>query len=204
MGNKDDPVDEAIYILLTTKTNENSYIDVYDNLAERYESWEDLIDADDEEIELIIQPAGLANLKTNRLKKLLSDIKNRADGNLTLDYLREMNTDEAEEELLSLHGVGIKTAKCILLYSLDREVLPVDVHTYKFAKELGLVDSKDMRDERGKLHKELEEMIPPKCRYKFHVNAVTHRRQEHRKKFSPGQQCQLIKDLEKKGLLPLP
>jgi endonuclease III len=49
----------------------------------------------------------------------------------------ELSDDEAMDYLLSLPGVGVKTAKCVLMYSLGRAVLPIDIHVLRVAKRLG-------------------------------------------------------------------
>ena len=46
----------------------------------------------------------------------------------SLAALKHMSNNQAEEYLTSLPGVGIKTARCVLLYSLNREVFPADVN----------------------------------------------------------------------------
>jgi endonuclease III len=48
-----------------------------------------------------------------------------------------MNDATAQSYLTSLPGVGLKTAKCILMYSLNREVLPVDTHVWRLSVRLG-------------------------------------------------------------------
>ncbi len=201
--NKEDPLDELIFIILSSKTTEASYIQVYNNLKKKYPHWEMLLETDLLKIQDIIKPAGLAKLKTKRIIQLLRDIKEKNSDNLNLSFLSTRNDQEAERYLLSLYGVGYKTAKCVLLYSLKRKVLPVDIHTYEFSREIGLVSEVYMRNEKGKLHKELEDIIPPELRYTFHVNAVMHRRIEHPQKKHLDRKCELIQFLELRQILPL-
>jgi len=89
------------------------------------------------------------------------------------DETHLLTAEEAEAYLTSLPGVGIKTAKCVLMYSLGREVLPVDTHVLRVATRLDLVNPDTTRSQ---AHRLLEAEIPPKDRYAFHVNALAHGR----------------------------
>lgn len=79
---------------------------------------------------------------------------------------------EAEHLLTSLPGVGPKVAKCVLMYALDRDVLPVDVHVHRLATRLGF-RTKKRPDTSQEL---IESAVPRELRYSFHVNAVAHGR----------------------------
>ncbi len=49
-------------------------------------------------------------------------------GEITMEILSKLDTDEARELLMSIHGVGEKVANCVLLFGLGRrEAFPVDV-----------------------------------------------------------------------------
>jgi endonuclease III len=83
-----------------------------------------------------------------------------------------MSTAECERFLTSLPGVGRKVAKCVLMYSLGRPVLTVDVHVHRIAGRVGLT-VKRRPDTSQDL---IEAAVPPNLRYGFHVNAVAHGR----------------------------
>ena len=105
--------------------------------------------------------------KSRVLRRLREEL-----GAVSLAALGRMNTEEAEGFLLSLRGVSRKVAKCVLMYSLDREVLPVDVHVHRVSSRLGM-KVKRRPDTSQEL---IEGVIPPKLRYCYHVNAVAHGR----------------------------
>jgi len=48
-----------------------------------------------------------------------SVIKERS-GSLSLDFLEDLDDQEAERFLCSLPGINVKSAKCVLMYSLNR------------------------------------------------------------------------------------
>ena len=120
---------------------------------------------------MILQPLGLARLKAGQIVQIVGRLR-RDFGRATLAPLTRMSDAEAEEYLVSLPGVGRKIAKCVLLYSLARQVLPVDVHVHRVAGRLGF-RVKRRPDTSQQL---LEDAVQPKWRYGFHVNAVAHGR----------------------------
>jgi endonuclease-3 len=186
LGNKEDPLDELVFIVLTTKTSDRIYNTTYSNILNKYKNWENVRKANIEDIAEVIKPGGLYKQKAKLIKEILQSVYESNKGVLELNFLRNMSDIEAEKYLLSLSGVGVKSAKCVLLYSLHRKVLPVDTHTYRLAFELGIIPETYMRNEKGKLHKVLENLIPPNCRYQFHVGAVMHGRLEHSSRQSLG------------------
>lgn len=172
LGNLSDPIDELVYIVTTFKTNESNYQKVFQDLKEAFTDWESLIVAPVERVKSIMKSAGLSNQKAPRLKSILQRIK-MENGTLSLEFLNELPDDEIEAYLLSFPGVGKKGARCIMLYSLERKVLPVDTHTIRIFKRLGYVDwstnPKSAQDT-------IQEMVPADIRRELHVNLVAHGR----------------------------
>lgn len=172
LGNKEDPTDELFFLLLSTKTSHRSYLGCYEAIKRRFPSWEGLLSVDPEDLEEALRPCGLYKYKARLILRVARVLK-EVFGKVSLDPLKEWSTEEAERFLLGLPGVGPKVAKGVLMYSLGRPVLPVDTHTHRLAYRLGLIDKpRNMRDERGKLHAELESLVPQDCRKVFHVGAV--------------------------------
>jgi len=170
-GNKRDPLDELVYIILSTRTGEAVFRGVYRDLKKAFPSWSDIDARRVSEFHRILAPGGLSSLKAYQLLGILSALRHEF-GRVTLEPLRKMKDDEAERFLLTLPGVGKKVAKCVLIYSLDRQVLPVDVHTHRVAVRLGLA-AKRRPDTSQDL---IEAQVPPPLRYGFHVNAIAHGR----------------------------
>ena len=75
--------------------------------------------------------------------------------------------------LTTLPGIAIKSAKCVMMYSLDRQVLPVDTHLRRLGERLGWVRS-GLSERR--IHQEMESIVPADQRYSLHVNAIWHGR----------------------------
>ena len=84
-----------------------------------------------------------------------------------------MNDEDAFGYLVSLPGVGAKTAKCVLMYSLGRAVLPVDIHVLRVAKRLGQVPADASWKRTDEL---LEDEVPDELKFDVHVSFVIHGR----------------------------
>ena len=171
LNNKDDPLDELFFIILSQMTTGPSYERVFDELKQAL-TWDSIPETALEHLSRIIAPAGLAGQKAPRIRDISIRLRNDF-GEVSLRALTALDDDAALEYLTSLPGVGAKTAKCVMMYSLRREVLPVDTHTARLAYRLGLV-SKLATD--AAIHSEIEAVVAPELRYDFHVNAVAHGR----------------------------
>ena len=93
---------------------------------------------------------------------------------LAVKPLRKMSDKDAETFLLSLPGVGKKVARCVLMYSLGRQVFPVDTHCWRIARRLGWVrpTQKDKHCAPRDMDR-LQSKIPPEFRYSLHVNMIS-------------------------------
>src|SRR4051812_7869216 len=61
LGNKHDPVDELVYIILARRTREGAYQSAYAKLKKRFRSWEDLAAAPTSQIEEVVRFSGLGS-----------------------------------------------------------------------------------------------------------------------------------------------
>lgn len=170
--NKDDPLDELVFIILSQMTTHKALVRVYNQVKAAYPSWGSLLEMPLDEVRALIHNAGLSYHKAPRIKAILRKIAEDF-GEVSLEALRDMPDAEAEEYLRSLPGVGTKTARCVMMFSLGRQVLPVDTHVLRVAKRLGLM-SEDLPE--GQVHSDLDDLVAPEERYRFHVNAVAHGR----------------------------
>jgi endonuclease III len=75
--------------------------------------------------------------------------------------------------LVRLPGFSWKTARCVLLYSLDRDVFPIDSNTFRVLKRAGILPASAVYRRRS-LHDALQAAIPAPSRRAFHVNLVVH------------------------------
>jgi endonuclease-3 len=167
------PLDELVMTILSQHTNDANMVRAYESLKERFPTWEDVLDAPQEEIALFIRSSGMYNLKAKRIQAALREINERV-GRLDLSHLKTMELEDAKKWLTSLHGVGPKTAAIVLLFSFERPVLPVDTHVWRVSKRLGLIRENVSRE---KAHVLLEEIMPQSCIPSLNKNLVRHGRE---------------------------
>jgi endonuclease III len=159
-------------------------------LRQRFRTWEAVRDAPLRDIERVIRDAGLSRVKARQIKTLLRRLT--ADfGSLSPRPLRKMDTEAVEAYLACLPGVGLKTARCVMMYSLDRPVFPVDTHCMRLFVNLGLMDGR-MRFEYAQ--DILQDAVPVEIRKTLHVNAVAHGRETCVPRFEQCDRC-VIADL---------
>jgi endonuclease-3 len=166
-------LDDLVFIILSRMTQEVKYSRTFLALREEFPKWEALRDARLRTVERCLRDAGLAQTKARQIKATLSEITER-EGRLDLERLRVLPDDAIEDYLASLPGVGRKSAKCVMLYSLERDVLPVDAHVWRIGKRLGWI-AQEQWSERESLR--LEARVPRKLRASLHVTLVAHGRQ---------------------------
>ena len=167
------PLDELVMTILSQHTNDTNMFRAYESLKERFSTWEEILDAPQEEVALFIRSSGMYNLKAKRIQTALREIHERV-GRLDLSLLETMDVEEAKKWLTSLHGVGPKTAAIVLLFSFERPVLPVDTHVWRVSKRLGLIRDNVTRE---KAHVLLEQIMPPSCIPSLNKNLVRHGRE---------------------------
>jgi len=183
LGNFENPLEEAVYIMISRQTREEVYREVFAALRDRYPRWEEAAGASRDELRDLLRPAGFHEQRADQLKDLLEAVakanRERDLGpfaqpatDLTLDFLHEMSDEDAEAFLRQLPGIGPKSARCILSYSLGRDTFAVDTHVRRIFIRLGLVESRGIKAD----HDPFQEAVPPRLRRQLHINLVHHGR----------------------------
>ncbi len=175
-GNKANPLNELLFILCSLQTNEELYQSTYASLRARFPSMRLLAEASEAEIAAAITHGGLARQKARAIRRILVRLVNDF-GTPTLAPLRMMSDPECEEYLMSLPGVGKKTARCVMMYSLQRKVFPVDSNCWRISRRLEWV--RPTRPDKSCSNHDMDRVqdgIDPSIRYSLHVNLVSHGR----------------------------
>lgn len=169
---RSNPVDELIRTVLSQNTSDHNSLAAFAVLKKHFRSWSKVLTIDTRRIAKLIKHAGLENIKAKRIKEILAEIKRR-EGAVTLAHLKSMEVAAAQIYLMSLKGVGPKTAACILLFSFHKPVMPVDTHIFRVSGRLGLICSKLSIEE---AHRALTKLIPKNLIYSFHLGIIQHGR----------------------------
>jgi endonuclease-3 len=163
------PVDELVSTILSQNTNDTNRDAAFVQLKATFPDWYSVMDADTAAVINAIRTAGLANQKGPRIQEALRDIKQHTNGDLSLEFLKEIPRDDARDWLLAVNGVGPKTAAIVLLFSLGIPAFPVDTHIYRVTGRLGLRPIKLTVE---KTHAYLEAQIPEEAYYDLHLNLI--------------------------------
>lgn len=164
--------EELVSCILTQHTSDANSFPAFTNLLEAFSSWDELVAAGNERVADVIRSAGLANQKAKSIVGSLAEIHRRT-GSYSLDILRTMTTEEAQQWLQSLPGVGPKTASIVLCFAMGRDAIPVDTHVYRVSWRLGLI--KEGIGE-TKAFAVLTRMIPAGLSYRLHLALIQHGR----------------------------
>ncbi|GJQ64705.1 MAG: endonuclease III [Melioribacteraceae bacterium] len=132
------PLDMLIATILSQNTNDKNSYQAYIKLREAFPDWRKILDTPREEIEDIIRIAGLGKQKSAAIKNLISFINENYD-EMSLDFVKDFDDRRLLDTLTALPGIGLKTASCVLLFALERDVCPVDTHVHRTLNRLGLV-----------------------------------------------------------------
>jgi len=99
-------------------------------------------------LEKIIFSTGHYHKKAQTLKHVSKELIRRFDGNVP----------DSKEDLLSIKGIGPKTANIVLCFAFNQQFIPVDTHCHRIPNRLGWVKTKTPE----KTEKELEKILPKK------------------------------------------
>jgi len=169
------PVDELVFTVLSQNTADVNTERTFAALKARFPDWESARDAPAELIEEAIALGGLAHTKAPRIKRILEAISEHT-GAPDLAVLDGMSDEEAQAYLTGLPGVGPKTAACVLLFSLQRPVMPVDTHVHRVARRLGVIGDKVTAEQAHPRLTELAGAGDAAQIYAVHVDLVRHGR----------------------------
>jgi len=167
-----DPMSMLVEILLSHRTYDAQTDAAYENLLKHFGSWEAVRDAPAAEVQEAIANVNFPEVKAPRIQAVLRQITQER-GNLNLDFLCDLPIDESMHWLNRFEGVGPKTTACVLLFSCQRAVLPVDTHVARTSIRLGLIGKKVSADA---AHKLLQALLPQDARsiYNFHKALLRH------------------------------
>jgi len=198
LGNQADPLDETIYVILSFQTGVDRFKETWQCLRSVFRRWEDAEHASVGQIAGVLTPAGLHRQKARAIERLLRTVR-QTFGELSLNALRSMSDSDAERALTRLPGLSWKGARCVLLYSLDRAVFPIDGNTFRVFQRTGVIPQSAVYRRRS-LHNAVQEAIPPERRRRFHVNLVIHGQRTCRSLGPKCASCPAIKCCARRNL----
>ena len=172
-GPRVDTVSELVLTILSQNTADVNSFRAFTALRGRYANWDEVLAAPTDELEDVIRPGGLAPTKSKRIQHVLAEVHAETGGTWDQSFLGEWPLLQARDWLISLPGIGRKTAAIILLFNFGRPQLPVDTHVHRVASRLGMLPA---RTPLVRAHDLLEEALEPGEMYPFHVELIRHGR----------------------------
>ncbi len=178
-------LDSLILTILSQNTNDKNRDVAYRRLKERFPTWKQALEGGAGEIAEAIKPGGLSNQKAQRILQILRWLKQEY-GKLNLDFICSLPVNEAMELLLSLKGVGVKTASVVLLFTCGQALFPIDTHIYRVLRRLGIIPLKGTAEKAFYL---LEDKIPRDKVLSLHLNIIKFGRSICQARNPKCQQC---------------
>jgi endonuclease-3 len=173
-------LDELVLTVLSQSTSDRNRDVAFLRLRARFGSWGDVRDAPVSAVEDAIRPGGLAPTKAPRIQAILRALPEPADG----PHLRDQGF------LVSLPGVGRKTAACVRLFAYGERDVPVDTHVSRVGTRLGLLRAGAPFEE---LHDTMLELTPRGQELELHVNLLRHGRRTCHARRPECRDCALLR-----------
>ncbi|MHB1518570.1 MAG: endonuclease III [Acidimicrobiales bacterium] len=146
-------------------------------LFARFPTAEALASADAAEVEALIRPTGFFRTKARNLVAMATVLVERFDGRVPEDLT----------ELVTLPGVGRKTANVLRSVAFGLPGLPVDTHVLRVSRRLGLSERSDPVG----VEFDLDRLVPARMRGVFSLRLIQHGRTTCRARRPRCRECAL-------------
>ncbi|MEQ6359778.1 endonuclease III [Thermoanaerobacter wiegelii] len=140
------PFELLIATILSAQCTDKRVNIITDRLFKKYKTPEDFLKLTPEELQEEIRECGLYRNKSKSILETCKILKEKYDSKVP----------ETLEELMTLPGVGRKTANVVLSNAFSKQAIAVDTHVFRVSNRIGLADSKDVFT----TEKQLMELIP--------------------------------------------
>jgi len=141
-----DPFKILIGTILSARTRDEITTKVIKSLFTEFKNPNELSKANLKDLKKAIQKIGFYNVKAARIKEVSQIIVEKYNGKVPAKL----------DDLLTLPGVGRKTANCVLVYGFKKPAIPVDVHVHRIANRIGIVNTKMPEETEIVLRKSIE------------------------------------------------
>ena len=146
------PLQLLISTILSAQTTDKSVNSVTEELFIRYPDLDSFLTLSQEDLEQKIKKIGLYKNKSQNIFNMLRVLKDKYNGEVP----------KSMDELLSLPGVGRKTASVVLVEAFSIPAFPVDTHVFRVTSRIGLA----VESTADKVSDEMMKKLP---KYKWHL-----------------------------------
>lgn len=123
-----------IAIIISLRTTLENEVKVTTEFFQKYKNIDDIIAADEEEMESIIKSAGMQKQKTKTIKNIARIIKEKYNGDL--DNAKMLSIEQTRDELLKIPGLGPKSVDCLIELGFDMPNIAVDVNVFRVVSRI--------------------------------------------------------------------
>ena len=166
-----DPFRTLIGCVLSHRTRDANTARASEALFNVVTSPEDILSLEPDELKTLIRCSGFYNQKARNITAICHDLVDNHGSTVPRD----------RETLMSLRGVGPKTADIVLDHAYNVPAIAVDVHVARVARRLGLADPEAGPED---VKAALEQLVPPE-RYRFIDNGFVRHGKEYCRKTNP-------------------
>ena len=161
--NHDNIYQLIVAVVLSAQTTDKAVNLVTPALFEKYPTPYHLAEASPDDVAEYIKRIGLYKTKSKNIVGLAKNLVEKFDGQVPDNY----------DALVSLPGVGRKTANVVLSVGFGHQRIAVDTHVFRVANRIGLTNEKDVL----KTELSLMERIPKQRWSRTHHSLIFHGRQ---------------------------
>jgi endonuclease-3 len=168
-SSRSEPFQALVRTVLSQATNDRNRDRAYANLTKKYKiSPEALANADVRELEEAIRVGGLYRNKARKIKELSKTVCAQFHGSLGFIFSEPL--EKSRQLLMSIPGVGPKTADVVLLFIAKKPTVPVDTHVYRVSRRLGLAPLKASYEG---IRRSLESLYQPRDYLAIHLLLIS-------------------------------
>jgi len=154
-SHENNPFKVLMSCLLSLRTQDKNTEIASRNLFEHVKTPQDILKIPIKQLEKLIYSSGHYKKKSRVLKSVSKELIERFNSKVPND----------KEQLLSIKGIGPKTANIVLAFAYGKEVLPIDTHCHRIPNRFGWIKTKNPVE----TEKDLEKILPRKYWKEFNT-----------------------------------
>ncbi|MFX0042527.1 MAG: endonuclease III domain-containing protein [Candidatus Hodarchaeota archaeon] len=143
---RQDPFKILISTILSARTKDANTREATEKLFAKFNTPKKIAETNVEILEQLIYKSGFYKVKAARIKEVSQVLLDKYNGKVPDNF----------NELVSLPGVGAKTANCVLVYAYKIPAIPVDTHVHRISNRIGWIKTKNPEETENAL----KDLIP--------------------------------------------
>jgi endonuclease III len=164
-------LDELLYFMLSTRTTTPACDAAFTAFRKAFPRHDRIPEESVAALAVPLHGVGLAQRRASDIRESWHRLREHF-GRVTLAPLRKMPVTDAEAFLVSLPGIGIKVARCFLMFGLHAPVFAVDTHIWRLSQRLGWLPDQKGAAPHPKGVDAIQAFVPMTDPVSLHVNLI--------------------------------